>query len=31
MKSPNIDKVQERVFVSYNSDIFNFKEIGFVS
>ena len=31
VKSSNIDKVQERIFVSYNSNIFNFKEIGFVS
>ena len=31
IKSSNIDKVKERIFISYNSDIFNFKEIGFVS
>ena len=31
VKSSNIDKVKERIFISYNSDIFNFKEIGFVS
>lgn len=31
VKIPNIDKVKERIFISYNSDIFNFKEIGFVS
>lgn len=31
VKSPNIDKVKERIFISNNSDIFNFKEIGFVS
>lgn len=31
IKNLNIDKVKDRIFISYNSDIFNFKEIGFVS
>lgn len=29
-ESPNIDKIKDRIFISYNSSIFNFKEIGFV-
>lgn len=30
MDSPNLDKVKQRIFISYNADVFNFKEIGFV-
>lgn len=29
-KNPNIDKIKKRIFISYNANIFNFKEIGFV-
>lgn len=29
MENPNIDKVKQRIFISYNANIFNFKEIGF--
>lgn len=28
-KNPNIDKIKERIFISYNADIFNFKDIIF--
>lgn len=30
MENPNIDKVKNRIFISSNANIFNFKEIGFV-
>lgn len=30
MDNPNLDKVKQRIFISYNADVFNFKEIGFV-
>ncbi len=30
MESPDLDKVKQRIFISYNANIFNFKEIGFV-
>lgn len=29
MKNPNIEKIKKRIFISYNADIFNFKEIVF--
>lgn len=30
MDDPNIEKLKRRIFISYNPDIFNFKEIGCV-
>ena len=30
MDNPNLDKVKQRIFISYNANVFNFKEIGFV-
>ena len=29
MENPNIEKIKERIFISYNTDIFNFKKIFF--
>lgn len=30
MEDPKIDKVKQRIFISFNTNIFNFKELGFV-
>lgn len=31
MENPSLDKIKQRIFISYNANIFNFKEMGFVS
>lgn len=31
MKNSSLDKIKQRIFISYNANIFNFKEIGFMS
>lgn len=31
MESNNLDKIKQQIFISYNANIFNFKEIGFVN